>query len=154
MFLCLLPPNMKNFFQPIDAGLGRSVRISVVRNFDEWLMNNDNISRWEGTMTSSERRILATIIVGKAIYEVMGNSKKGVCVAYFERTGLLITVIANENHDSKIRPQGMEKGKLCKPTEPVISLNLIEETEGQSEEKSASAEEKSIIDELTENEND
>ena len=62
------------------------------------------------------------------MYDVMDNSKEGVCVACFERTIFLITVIANETHYSKIRPQGMEKEKFCIPTEPVIYLKLVEET--------------------------
>ena len=64
-------------------------------------------------MTASERRILTTILVGKEISEVMYTSKEVVRVAFFERTGLLITVIANEISDSNIRPQGMENGKFC-----------------------------------------
>ena len=32
LFLSFLPPNMKNFLQPIDSGLGRSDRISVGRH--------------------------------------------------------------------------------------------------------------------------
>ena len=38
VFLCYFPPGMTNFIQPIDAGLGRSVRISVGNFLDEWLM--------------------------------------------------------------------------------------------------------------------
>ena len=77
-------------------------------------------------MTASERRILKTTLVGKAMSGVVDASKEGVLVACFERTGFLIAVIANKTHDSNIRPQGMEKGKFCIPTESVISLNLVE----------------------------
>ena len=117
----------EKFLQPIDAGLGRSVRLSVGRHLDEWIMNNDNMSRWEDKMTAPERRILTTNLVGKAIYEVMDTSKEGVSVACFERTSFLITVIADDTCKSNIRPHGMEKGKFHIPIEPVISLNLVEE---------------------------
>ena len=56
-------------------------------------------------MTESERRIIKPNILGKAMSEVMDTSKEGVRVAYFEHTGLIITVVANETHDSRIRPQ-------------------------------------------------
>ena len=46
VFLCLLPANMKNFLQPIYAGLGRSVKILVGRHLYEWLMNNYNMLKW------------------------------------------------------------------------------------------------------------
>ena len=116
---------MTNFLQPIYDGLGRSVRLSVDRNFDERLMNNDNMYRWEGTMISSEVHTHTTTLVGKAMLTVMDTSKEGVCVACFERTDFLISVVSNKNHDSKIRPQGLDKGKFLIPTEPVIILNLV-----------------------------
>ena len=98
VILCFLPPNMTNFFQPIDARLGRLVRLSVGRNLDEWLVNNDNMSRWEGTTIASERRILTTNIVGKAMSGVMDTSKQGVIVACFEPSCLIINVVANETN--------------------------------------------------------
>ena len=44
-------------------------------------MNNDNMSRWAVTRTESERRILTTTLLGKAISEVVDTSKEGVHVA-------------------------------------------------------------------------
>ena len=41
VFLCYLPPNMTNFIQPIDAGLGCSLRLAVGIYLDAWLMNGD-----------------------------------------------------------------------------------------------------------------
>ena len=154
VFLCFLPSNMKNFLHNIDAGLGRSVQISVGRHLDDWLMNNDNMPRWENTMKATERSILATNILEKAMSEVMDTSKEVLHVACFEHTGFLITVIGNETNDSKIRPYGMEKMIFCIPKEPVISLNLVEVTERQSEEEATVAEENLIIDETTENKNE
>ena len=89
---------MINFHQSIDAGLGRSVRLSVGRYLDEWFMNNDNMSRWEGTTIASERRILTTNIVGKAMSGVMDTSKQGVIVVCFEPSCLIINVVANETN--------------------------------------------------------
>ena len=58
VFLCYFPPGMTNFIQPIDAGLGRSVRISVGNFLDEWLMIGENMERWESKWTAAERRIM------------------------------------------------------------------------------------------------
>ena len=129
VFLCFLPPKMKNFFQPIDAGLGRLVKLSVGRHLDEWLMNNYNMFRWVVTKTTSEICILTTIILGKPMSGFVDNYIEGVCFACYEHTGLLFTVTAKETQNSKIIPQGIEKLTFRIPTEPIISLNLVEELE-------------------------
>ena len=126
VILCFLPPNMTNFFQPIDARLGRLVRLSVGRNLDEWLVNNDNMSRWKGTFTASERHIPTTTLVEKAIYGFMDNYKECVRVSCCGHTGLLITVVEHETHDSNIRHHGMEKGTFLLPKKPSIYLNLVD----------------------------
>jgi len=43
VLLFYFPPNMTNFIQPIDAGLGRSVRIVIGNSLDLWLMDADNM---------------------------------------------------------------------------------------------------------------
>ena len=43
VFLCYFPPNMTNMVQPIDAGLGRSVRIKIGHALDEWLMEEEHL---------------------------------------------------------------------------------------------------------------
>ena len=103
-------------------------------------------------MKASERCMIRTTLVGKSISEVIDTFKESVHVACFEHTGFIITLIANETHDSKIRPQVMQKGTFFIPKEPVISLNLVEEPEGHIEEEVVLEEKKSIFDELTENE--
>ena len=71
VFLCFLPPNMTNFIQPIDAGLGRTVRIYITHILDEWLMGDENMESWESKMTASERRILLSHFVAEAMAKVM-----------------------------------------------------------------------------------
>ena len=48
VFLLYLPPNMKTFIESVDAGLGRSARLAVERLLDEWIMDSDNMTVWEG----------------------------------------------------------------------------------------------------------
>ena len=52
---------MKNSIHAIDAGLGRSVQLSVGGFLDEWLMDSDNMTVWEGGMTACERRNMITV---------------------------------------------------------------------------------------------
>ena len=58
LFLCFLPPNMTHFVKPIDAGLGRCTRVAVGNELDRWLMDADNMTKWEGKMTAGERHPL------------------------------------------------------------------------------------------------
>ena len=45
---------MTNFSQPIDAGLGRSVRILIGHCLDAWLMEADHImEKWESKVTAA-----------------------------------------------------------------------------------------------------
>ena len=59
VLLFYFPPNMTNFIQPIDAGLGRSVRILIGHFLHAWLMEADHMEKWESKMTVGERRILS-----------------------------------------------------------------------------------------------
>ena len=60
IFLFCLPPTVTEAIQAIDAGYGRSVRCAVGRLLDSWLLDGDNMERWESPtgLTAAERRIL------------------------------------------------------------------------------------------------
>ena len=97
---------MTNFIQPIDAGLGRSVRIKISHALDEWLMDADNLEMWESKMSASERRIVTTKFIGAAMKDVMSEDNTSMRSTTFEKTGCLLTWIPNNVHDEKICPQG------------------------------------------------
>ena len=46
-FLCYYPATTTESTQVIDAGLGRSVRCTVGQLLDKWLMDDENILKWE-----------------------------------------------------------------------------------------------------------
>lgn len=123
VFLCFYPPNMTNFIQPIDAGLARSVRIAVGNYLDKWLMDGENLLHWENKWTASERRILISDLVGKAMRYVMHEDRDQLRVSCFERTGSLMTWLPNDTHDTKIRPQGMPKEKFTVPQKRRLQLD-------------------------------
>ena len=96
--------------QPVDVGLGRSIRILIGHFLDTWLMEADHMEKWwESKIIAGERRILVSIwFLGKAMRKVMTQEYEAMKVGCFERTGcLLSTLIANNEHDHRIKPQGM-----------------------------------------------
>ena len=115
VLLCFLPPGTTNFTQAIDAGHGRSLRTAIGHSLDKWLMDSDNMERWEGTMTAGERRILMTKLVGSANRVVMSDDNDEMRVGCFERTGMLITMLVVDDYDRKNKVQGMKDGSLNIP---------------------------------------
>ena len=154
VFLCYFPPNMTNFIQLIDAGLGRSVRTRIRHYLDEWLMEATNMETWEATMTAGERRILTTNFIAKAMKDIMDVSNDDIRVKCFERTGCLMTWLVSTSHDAKIKPQGIKDDMINVPTvrreEKIEKNNDI--LEGMEPEVAAIAEEQQIINEEEENE--
>ena len=57
---------MTEMVQPIDAGYGRSLRCAIGKELDDWLMDSNNLKKWESKMTTMERRILITHLVVRA----------------------------------------------------------------------------------------
>ena len=112
---------MTHLVQPIDAGIGRSLRIAVCKALDEWLMDGANLMKWEAKMSAGERRILITKLVGQAMQSIM--SADLLRVGAFERTGCLITLLILEEYDKKIRPQGAEA-----LIEVPVDASLLDET--------------------------
>ena len=148
VFLCFFPPNMTNFIQPIDAGLGRSVRIKIGHYLDEWLMDADNMERWESKMTASERRVLTTIFISKSLKDIMSVEYDGMRIKSFERTGCLLTWLPNDVHDGKICPQGLVREMFQVPkVRTAVELEESNLPEPMAPEQAAIAEEQVIIDE-------
>ena len=148
-FLCFFPPNMTNFIQPIDAGLGRSVRIKIGHYLDKWLMSAGNMECWESKMTASERRIVTSLFISKAMKDIMSEDYDAMRVRRFEKTGCLITWLPNEQYDEKILPQGMEKGMFQVPKSRSLP-NVVgnELPEPMNPEVAATVEEQNILDKI------
>ena len=54
-----VPPNETDQVQPVDRGLGRHVKLYMGHEMDEWMDDDDNLSKWEdNTLKASDRRIL------------------------------------------------------------------------------------------------
>ena len=112
-----MPPGNKSFTQTIDAGHGRCLRIAVGNALVEWLMEHDNMERWEEKITAEERRILTTKLVAAANNNVVSDKEDEMRIGFFESTGNLITMHPLDAYDKKIKPQGMKEGSLQVPTD-------------------------------------
>ena len=66
-----------DLIQPIDAGIGRSIRIYVGHALDRWLSIDDNLDKWEGKLKASEQRVMMTNFLASAMkkfYQKIKNS--------------------------------------------------------------------------------
>ena len=62
---------MTHIVQPIDAAIGRSLRIAIGHALGRWLMDGESMMKWEAKMTAGERRILVTQLVGELMDYIM-----------------------------------------------------------------------------------
>ena len=105
-----LPPNETDNLQPIDRGLGRHVKIYMGQLLDEWLDDDDNMTKWEDNLLSaSDRRILLANWFDKAAKRALEGDAK---VKYFQHAGGLLT--ADGSDDELIKFEGMPKGYKLK----------------------------------------
>ena len=92
--------------QPIDRGLGRHVKIYLGQQMDEWMDDDDNLTKWEeNSLTASDRRILLGSWFYKATLRALeGDAKR----KYFEHAGALLT--ADGSDDDLIKLEGTPAG--------------------------------------------
>ena len=91
-FRWLLPVKSTSETQPVDAGLGRLVKLLISQEFEVWLEHEDNLEIWEnGKLSASEKRVLITKFVGAAWEKVFLSGKYNPA-AFFEKTGCLLTL--------------------------------------------------------------
>ena len=105
-----LPPNETDNLQPIDRGLGQHVKIYLGQLLDEWLDEDENLSKWEdNTLTASDRRILLATWFDKAVKRALEGDAK---VKYFQHAGCLLT--ADGSDDELIKFEGAPAGYKLK----------------------------------------
>ena len=110
---------MKGTNQPNDHG---------VSLLDAWLLNGDNVERWESNkLTASGRRVLITQWVGEAAKQIDSDIRYR--RRLFEKTGLAMT--ADGSDDNLINLEGVEQGTYScmgvdftpEPLEGVLSIS-------------------------------
>ena len=86
--LMFYPPGETDNLAPVDAGLGKDVKVEMNRCRDSWLEDGENLEQWmSGKFSAAERRILMCNWLGDAMEVV--NKKHYAMYRYFERTGCL-----------------------------------------------------------------
>lgn len=97
-------PNCTDVQQPVDAGLGRHIKVLYEQAQDLWLENEENIAKWERDDFSEwERRVLITQWVGDAHDKLA--ALPATITKCFLRTGCLMT--ADDSNDLKITVEGV-----------------------------------------------
>ena len=86
--LMFYPPGETDNLAPIDAGLGKDIKMEMYKCRDEWMEKTENLEQWmNGKFSASERRVLMCNWLGAAVELV--NKKHYANFRYFERTGCL-----------------------------------------------------------------
>lgn len=105
VFVCFVSPQCTDSAQAIDAGVGRSCRIYVGDELDQWLEVDGNLEKWEKGLKAKDRRILMTHWLAAAKKRIIENeSLRQGC---FYRTGMLLQLQPNPD-DEKVKPQGLK----------------------------------------------
>ncbi|KAL1508703.1 hypothetical protein AB1Y20_004798 [Prymnesium parvum] len=109
-----LPPNETDQVQPIDRGLGRQVKIYIGQQMDEWLDDDDNLTKWEdNSLSASDRRILLGTWYYRAVNKALQGEAK---LKYFQHAGAMLT--ADGTDDDLIKLEGAPVGyKVVIPVE-------------------------------------
>lgn len=80
-----------DYVQPVDAGLGRQIKLYMGEEMDAWLEDDDNLEKWESNvLTAGDRRVLMTHWLSVAWAKAM--AKTDTVRKYFEHTGALMTL--------------------------------------------------------------
>ena len=89
----VVPPGCIDAMQPIDAGIGRCIRIyHIGQVLDAWRMVNENLEKWESGFTASERRVLMANLLVEAATKVL-QQDDSLRVGCFERTGCFLLYV-------------------------------------------------------------
>lgn len=101
-----VPAGKTDEVQPVDDGLGRQVKIGIGVEENDWLEDDENLSKWENNeLTASDRRILLAHWFVRALKKAVESRA---CRKYFEHTGALLT--ADGTEDELIKLEGIPKG--------------------------------------------
>lgn len=85
-----------DYVQPVDAGLGRQIKLYIGEEMDKWLDDDDNLEKWEGnSLSASDRRVLLTHWLAAAWKKAI--AKPETLRAYFEHTGALMPLTGECN---------------------------------------------------------
>ena len=105
----MVSKNATDLWQPVDAGMGRLLKVLVFHEQQDWLEYDQNIDLWMGNseekLTVKQRRILITQWV--AAYEKLrGPDYQNLRYSCFQKTCCLITADGSEDH--LIKSEGLD----------------------------------------------
>ena len=139
VFVFFVVKGCTDSLQPIDAGIGRCMRVYVGHALDDWLSVDDNLDLWEKGMVARDRRVLMTHLLDESMRQILSASRERMRIGCFERTGCLLRLLPHDD-DSLVRPQGLPEYQipignhhgveaLPPPAETVPNKSIEEELE-------------------------
>ena len=94
--------------QPVDDGLGRLLKVYMGQEEDEWLEDDDNLTKYENNeLTASDRRILIALWYCKSYKRAMAMTE--VMRKFFVHTGGLLT--ADGSGDNLLKIESVPAGE-------------------------------------------
>ena len=72
---------------------------------EDWIIDADNITRWEINLDTCERHILIYEFLSKANNYTMENFLEDNRVGCFEYNGFLVNITSNDGYDANILKQ-------------------------------------------------
>ena len=106
------PPGATHLWQPVDANEGALLKQLYDQVQDEWLDVEENMTRWEGKVSVSDRRMLILEWTEKAWQLFCGANHNHSRHRAWERTGGLMT--ADGSGDDLIKPEGTSEYKFAR----------------------------------------
>ena len=100
-----LPPDETDKCQPVDQGVGNLIKELMGKELDKYLEKEDNLNKWQSSLSAGERRILITQWLAEA-WQTRSTNYPENSKRLFQKTGLLMT--ANGSDDKLIKPEGFE----------------------------------------------
>ena len=104
-FLHALPPDETDKVQPVDQGEGWLIKELMGKELDKYLEKDDNLNKWQSSLSAGDRRILITKWLDEA-WEKVSTDCPDYRKKLFLKTGLLMT--ADGSNDDLIKPEGFE----------------------------------------------
>ena len=104
VFVLFVVKKCTDCLQPIDAGIGRCMRVYVGHALDSWLSVDENLDLWEQGLPAPERRILMTHFLEESMEQILSSKKERMRIGCFERTCCLLRLNTHKD-DELVKPQ-------------------------------------------------
>ena len=107
VFVLFVVKNCTDCIQPIDAGIGRCMRVCVGHALDSWLAVDKNLELWENGLPAPDRRVWMTHLLEESMTQILSLRRERMRIGCLERTGCLLRLHKHKD-DGLVQPQGLK----------------------------------------------